>query len=144
MSAPYRLPTLTSRIRSELAVPHVSEKEDFYKGYRIPAKSAVIGNSWYVPTSAFPIASKQWYNIPSARAMLHNPEVYPEPFSFNPKRFLNQDGTLNKSVKDPRDLAFGFGRRSARFFLALPSATYPQTCAWMFYIFLDACNLVQR
>ena len=39
---------------------------------------------------------------------------YPEPHEFNPERFLN-DGKLNSSVRDPMDIAFGFGRRSIFF-----------------------------
>ena len=43
------------------------------------------------------------------RAILHNPETYPDPEEFKPERFLNQDG----SVRDDPALAlsFGAGRR---------------------------------
>ncbi|KAJ3481128.1 hypothetical protein NLJ89_g12234 [Agrocybe chaxingu] len=44
------------------------------------------------------------------RAMLHNQDVYPDPFSFRPERFL-KDGHIDKSVKDPAHACFGFGRR---------------------------------
>jgi cytochrome P450 len=41
--------------------------------------------------------------------MLHDERVYREPSRFNPERFLSQDG---KPVeRDPRQIAFGFGRR---------------------------------
>lgn len=46
-----------------------------------------------------------WY-----RAILHDSEEYPEPERFNPVRFI-KDGRLNRSVRDPSTLAFGFGRR---------------------------------
>ena len=43
------------------------------------------------------------------RAILHNPELYPEPEVFNPERFLNDDGTFQD---DPTiALAFGVGKR---------------------------------
>lgn len=42
--------------------------------------------------------------------MLHNESVYPDPFTFNPDRFM-KDGKLNPAVRDPDHAAFGFGRR---------------------------------
>jgi hypothetical protein len=42
--------------------------------------------------------------------MLHNPEMYPEPETFSPERFL-KDGKVDRSILDPADVAFGFGRR---------------------------------
>jgi cytochrome P450 len=43
------------------------------------------------------------------RAILHDPELYPEPEEFKPERFLNKDGTVRE---DPAiSLAFGLGKR---------------------------------
>ncbi|KAL0573247.1 hypothetical protein V5O48_008716, partial [Marasmius crinis-equi] len=73
-----------------LAVPHYLEVEDEYNGYRIPAKSIVLGNVW---------------------AILHDERNYPEPFNFKPERYI-VDGKLNfESCRDPTTVAFGFGRR---------------------------------
>ena len=44
------------------------------------------------------------------RAMLNDERVYPEPRIFKPERFL-KNGQLDSSVRDPMDIAFGFGRR---------------------------------
>ena len=40
------------------------------------------------------------------RNMLHDPEIYPDPFVFNPERHLGDE-----PQRDPRTLCFGFGRR---------------------------------
>ena len=43
------------------------------------------------------------------RAILHDPEIYPDPEEFKPERFLNEDGTVRD---DPKlALAFGAGKR---------------------------------
>ena len=46
----------------------------------------------------------------SHRAMLNDERDYPEPREFRPERFL-KNGELDSSVRDPMDIAFGFGRR---------------------------------
>ncbi|KAI5829438.1 cytochrome P450 [Schizophyllum commune Tattone D] len=40
------------------------------------------------------------------------PQVtYSSPHDFKPDRFLNEDGTFNKEIFNPRDITFGYGRR---------------------------------
>jgi len=71
-----------------LAVPHATTEDDVYKGLFIPKGALVMGNVW---------------------AILHDPEMYPDPDAFKPERFLNQDG----SAREDPVLAstFGFGKR---------------------------------
>jgi cytochrome P450 len=43
------------------------------------------------------------------RAILHDPDIYPDPEVFKPERFLNEDGSVRD---DPAiSLAFGVGKR---------------------------------
>ncbi|KAJ7483509.1 cytochrome P450 [Mycena latifolia] len=73
-----------------IAIPHYLAVEDEYRGYRIPAGSVVIGNAW---------------------AIMNDEDIYTDPHSFNPERFL-RDGKINPAVQDPATTAaFGFGRR---------------------------------
>ncbi|KAF8148392.1 cytochrome P450 [Crassisporium funariophilum] len=67
---------------------HCTAADDEYNGYSIPAKTTVIANIW---------------------AMAHDAEQYPDPFTFNPDRFVKKDGS--DVQRDPREIVFGFGRR---------------------------------
>ncbi|KAJ7634757.1 cytochrome P450 [Roridomyces roridus] len=92
------LPYITAIVREvgrwqpvvPLAFPHMLSADDTYEGYHLKAGSIVFPNAW---------------------AILHDPNVYPEPHIFRPERFLTTDGTLNPDVKDP-DAVWGFGRRA--------------------------------
>ena len=52
------------------------------------------------------------------RAMLNDERDYPEPHIFKPDRFL-KNGKLDRSIRDPMEIAFGFGRRLALFILSI-------------------------
>ncbi|TBU24874.1 cytochrome P450 [Dichomitus squalens] len=71
-----------------LGVPHAILEDDVYEGYFIPKGSIVCINQWNI---------------------LHDPEIYADPFTFNPERFLPGHG--KEPELDPRKVAFGFGRR---------------------------------
>ena len=65
-------------------------EDDFYDGRFIPKGSLVFANIW---------------------AMLRDPHVFPEPDRFNPERYLEKVDDETARRRDPRVLAFGFGRR---------------------------------
>ncbi len=66
--------------------------------------AVVIGNTW---CAVFLLRSR--VILTASRAILHDPDVYPEPDTFKPERFLNRDGTLRD---DPFLMsAFGYGKR---------------------------------
>ncbi|EAU32059.1 conserved hypothetical protein [Aspergillus terreus NIH2624] len=69
-------------------IPHLCTEDDLYNGYLIPKGALILPNIW---------------------AFTHDPNVYRDPASFKPERFLDTDGTAPEL--DPHMLAFGFGRR---------------------------------
>jgi cytochrome P450 len=66
--------------------------------------SATLGDYYYLPLSGS-------CHISIPRAILHDPEVYPQPDVFNPDRFLNKAGASELSPLDPLSATFGYGRR---------------------------------
>ncbi|KZT32143.1 cytochrome P450 [Sistotremastrum suecicum HHB10207 ss-3] len=77
------------------AIPHVTRKEDEYRGWRIPAESLVIPNIWGVS---------------------RDDKLYKDPHTFRPERFLTkaQGGDCETEYDIPLDpffFCFGYGRR---------------------------------
>uniref|UniRef100_A0A8H7XQ86 Cytochrome P450 n=1 Tax=Psilocybe cubensis TaxID=181762 RepID=A0A8H7XQ86_PSICU len=70
-----------------LGVPHRVTEDNYYKGYLIP--KGATNNTFH-------------------RAMTHDEEDYPEPYTFKPERFFDENGKL---IGDDRVIAYGFGRR---------------------------------
>ncbi|KAF8152982.1 cytochrome P450 [Crassisporium funariophilum] len=66
-------------------VPHSVIEDNIHEGYLILKGAVIITNIWQ---------------------MTHDPEVYSDPFTFKPERFLGPN-----PEQDPRDVCFGFGRR---------------------------------
>jgi len=98
-----------------LGIPHLASEDDVFEGYHIPEGAIVISNVWWVHFLLRGVPAllglTKDLSVISYRAILHDEENYPEPFKFNPDRFLSQDGQLNPAIKDPALAAFGFGRR---------------------------------
>ncbi|KDQ25838.1 hypothetical protein PLEOSDRAFT_1113596 [Pleurotus ostreatus PC15] len=66
---------------------HKATKDIIWNNYRIPKGATVMGNIW---------------------AISRDPAVYPEPETFNPQRWLTEDGKLRT---DMRTFSWGSGRR---------------------------------
>ncbi|TFK52811.1 cytochrome P450 [Heliocybe sulcata] len=67
---------------------HKATKDIFWKEYCIPKGATIVGNHWSVA---------------------RDPEVYPNPESFNPQRWMRDDGRVKDDAKYYH--VFGFGRR---------------------------------
>ncbi|PVF95625.1 cytochrome P450 [Serendipita vermifera] len=67
-----------------LGIPHVSKADDEYQGCFIPKGTLIVANIW---------------------GILHDEVRYPDPDTFNPDRFLDEE------QPDPTKYVFGFGRR---------------------------------
>ncbi|ELU39376.1 cytochrome P450 oxidoreductase OrdA-like, putative [Rhizoctonia solani AG-1 IA] len=81
---PLCAPTLnTLSIASDFSpgIPHSTEQDIEFQGYRIPKGSSI-------------------------EAILHDPDIYSDPHVFRPERYLE-----SKPAPDPRKYIFGFGRR---------------------------------
>ncbi|VDC07377.1 unnamed protein product [Peniophora sp. CBMAI 1063] len=68
-----------------LGLPHTASQDDHYGGFYIPKQSMVFANVW---------------------ALMHDETVYPNPFAFEPERFIQKEPQY-----DPTRYVFGFGRR---------------------------------
>ncbi|KAG6856615.1 hypothetical protein H0H87_002570 [Tephrocybe sp. NHM501043] len=75
---------------ANLALPHRVIQDDEYLGYRIPKDTTIMANVW---------------------AIMHDPQLYPDPYNFQPERFTSSD-KVDHQQPDPRVYAFGFGRRT--------------------------------
>ncbi|KAH7253445.1 cytochrome P450 [Fusarium solani] len=71
-----------------MGLPHTSTADDVCEGYFIPKGSMLFANVWH---------------------FTHDPEVYDQPMSFKPERFLPDEG--KEIAPDPHTFVFGFGRR---------------------------------
>ncbi|KAF3933053.1 hypothetical protein ABW20_dc0107504 [Dactylellina cionopaga] len=110
----HRLPTFQDRVNlpyiegvfkealrwnpiAPLCVPHTSDEEEEFRGYRIPKGAAVV-------------PSVAWFG--------RDPAVYSEPHLYKPERHLSSKANScasgipdNTNERDPNTFAFGFGRR---------------------------------
>jgi cytochrome P450 len=93
-----------------LAVPHMTTEDDEYCGYLIPKGAVLIANVWSVSVTRSFVVSCLTFISSYLRSFTHDPEIYNEPMSFNPGRFLqHENGTAPEC--DPQKFVFGFGRR---------------------------------
>ncbi|KZW01599.1 cytochrome P450 [Exidia glandulosa HHB12029] len=72
-----------------LGIPRRVMEDDEYAGMRIPKGATVLANIW---------------------GMLRDEAEYDNPHVFVPERFV-KDGAVNTSIRDPRTVFFGFGKR---------------------------------
>ena len=71
-----------------MGLPHTSTEEDLCEGYLLPKGGMIFANVWH---------------------FTHDPNVYHDPMSFKPERFLSVAGS--EAEPDPDKYVFGFGRR---------------------------------
>ncbi|KAI0322765.1 cytochrome P450 [Amylostereum chailletii] len=92
-SLPYLSAMIKEVIRwgtsTPLGAPHCVEQDDVHDGYFIPKGSIILANIWH---------------------FLHDPDVYPDPMTFNPDRLIATPG--KPAQADPYDFCFGYGRRA--------------------------------
>ncbi|CAH1266085.1 CYP2D6 [Branchiostoma lanceolatum] len=88
---PYTEATLSEITRMAATAPlapfHSTSSDVFFRGYRIPEATAVVVNIWSV---------------------LYDPQLWPEPYKFDPTRFLDDSG---KFTRREEIIMFSMGRR---------------------------------
>ncbi|XP_072041461.1 cytochrome P450 2U1-like [Amphiura filiformis] len=70
-----------------LGVPHFACQDAIIQGFRVPKGSIVISNLW---------------------GILHDPDVWKDPYEFRPERFLDDEGAVNVPMEW---IPFSIGRR---------------------------------
>ncbi|RSL85912.1 hypothetical protein CEP52_015998 [Fusarium oligoseptatum] len=80
--------TFRWRPSAPLGLPHVTDSDDTYKGYVIPRGTTIIVNAF---------------------AILHNPDIHPNPTAFDPTRYLDPSKQVDEHSKST--WIFGAGRR---------------------------------
>ncbi|EKM61159.1 uncharacterized protein PHACADRAFT_134438 [Phanerochaete carnosa HHB-10118-sp] len=65
--------------------------DDVYRGFHIPKGTTILPNVW---------------------AILHDENMYPDPYRFNPDRFSNKAQNATLGINELPNAAFGFGRRT--------------------------------
>ncbi|KAI0729067.1 cytochrome P450 [Fomitopsis betulina] len=85
-----------------LGMPHRLQQDDVHDGYYLREGTVVVANIWQ---------------------MLHDPETYSQPETFNPDRFIASE--KSPAEMDPRKIIWGFGRRSC------PGLFLADTCMFL-------------
>ncbi|KAG8877873.1 hypothetical protein FRB97_002944 [Tulasnella sp. 331] len=123
-STPYLNAVLKETFRWQpvvpLGLPHRLMQDDVYNGYLIRKGTTVLVNAW---------------------GILHDERHFPDPFTFNPDRFLLKDEVDKSLVSkeeretsiDPWDVAFGYGRRIC------PGIAVAQSAEWIMMATILAC-----
>lgn len=73
-----------------MGLARLVSSDDEYNGYFIPNGTSILPNVW---------------------AILHDPDVYPDPLIFSPERFSDQKRNSELGINKLPWPAFGFGRR---------------------------------
>ncbi|KAH7890271.1 cytochrome P450 [Phlebopus sp. FC_14] len=104
--------TLRWGVPVPLSLPHRLTEDDIYDGMFVPKGSLVFGNIW---------------------AILRDENLYAEPHSFRPERFLEPPADeMTERRRDPRPYVFGFGRRRC------PGANLVESSAWLLMVSMIA------
>ncbi|TFK45744.1 cytochrome P450 [Heliocybe sulcata] len=98
-----------------LGVPHQSNGIDQYRGYVIPKNAIVMVNVW---------------------SILRDERIYPDPSRFSPDRFM--PGSSEEKQLDPREVAFGFGRRTC------PGVHFAEDHLWIIFVTILAAFDIRR
>ncbi|KAL9715590.1 hypothetical protein Ac2012v2_000033 [Leucoagaricus gongylophorus] len=97
---------------------HKATKDIIWQNYRIPKGASVVGNVWSVG---------------------RDPQLFPDPESFNPQRWLTPEGKIKEDLKA---YTFGFGRRVCPGQHMATASVFLNTALiqWAFHIHADPAH----
>lgn len=90
-----------------LGIPHRLVQDLQYREFTIPKDTTLLTNAWFAHFVTF--SSQHLHGHIFKRAICHDENNYPNPFEFDPERFIGSNPQV-----DPREVVFGGGRRYAR------------------------------
>jgi hypothetical protein len=85
----------------------------------LPSQRLCRHSQHLVQSSSIDVCTGNTADRATSRGLLHDPETYSDPLTFNPSRFVSSD--THTPERDPTDFCFGFGRRCVIISLTRPA-----------------------
>jgi len=109
--------TLRWTAAAPLGLPHRLRQDDIYNGMHIPKDSLIFANIW---------------------AITRDEEIYPDPYTFKPERFLEGIDQITQRQKNVKNCVFGYGRRQC------PGINLADSSLWLLIVSMVAILNIKK